>query len=78
MKNFCELLRRFLQLNNNIKIPLFKSLGVSEIRNIYGKYFVFHMNLAIQEAPSSLDGSTISIEKMSSSNTLWNFYYEGS
>ena len=39
---FCELLRRFLQLNNNMKIPLFESLGVSEIRKIYRKYFEFH------------------------------------
>ena len=72
--NFCELLRRFLQLNNNMKIPLFESLGVSEIRKIYGKYFEFHMSLAIQEARTFLDESIISIEKTSSSNTLSNSY----
>ena len=38
-------------------------MGVFEVRNIYGKYFVFHMNLAIQEAFRILDESIISIEK---------------
>ena len=84
-EKLCELLRRFLSkyfiylsLNNNIKIPLFERLGVIEVRNIYGKYFVFHMNLAIQEACRILNESIISIEKSSLSNTLWNSYYKGS
>ena len=54
-----------------MKIPLFESLGVSEIRKIYGKYFEFHMSLALQEARTFLDESIISIEKTSPSNTLW-------
>ena len=45
-------------------------LGVSEVQHLYGKYFVFHMNLAVQEARTILDESIISIEKTSSSNTL--------
>ena len=49
-----------------MKLPLFESLGVSEVRNIYGKYFVFHMKLAIQEARTILDESIISREKTSS------------
>ena len=53
-----------------MKIPLFESLGVSEIQNIYGKYFEFHMSLAIQEACTFLDESIISREKTSSSNTV--------
>ena len=53
-----------------MKITLFESLEVSEIRNIYGKYFVFHMSLATREARTFLDGSIISIEKTSSSSTL--------
>ena len=73
-----DVVRRFLQLNKNMKIPLFESLGVSEIWNIYGKYFEFHMSLAIQEARTFLDESIISIEKTSSLNTLWNSYYRGS
>ena len=84
-EKLCELLRRFLSkyfiylsLNNNIKIPLFERLGFFEVRNIWGKYFVFHMNLAIQEACRILDESIISIEKSSLSNTLWNSYYKGS
>ena len=73
----CELPRRFLltyfiylSLNNNIKIPLVDRLGVFEARNIYGKYFVFHMYVAIQEACRILDESILSIEKTSLSNTL--------
>ena len=69
-EKLCKLLRRFLQLNNNIKPSLFESLGVSEVRNLYGKYFVFHMNLAIQEAWTILDESIKSIEKTSSSSTV--------
>ena len=61
MKNF---------VNNNIKPSLFESLGVSEVQNLHGKYFVFHMNLVIQEARTILNQSIISIEKTSSSNTL--------
>ena len=53
-----------------MKIPLFESLGVSEIRKIYGKYFESHMSLAIQEARTFLDESIISIEKTSSLNTV--------
>ena len=53
-------------------------LGVSEVQHLYGKYFVFHMNLEVQEARTILDESIISIEKTSSSNTLWNSYYKGS
>ena len=45
-------------------------LGVSEVQHLYGKYFVFHMNLEVQEARTILDESIISIEKTSSSNTL--------
>ena len=73
----CKLLRRFLQLNNNIKPSLFEILGVSEVQNLYGKYFVFQMHLAIQEASTILDQSIISIEKRSLSNTLWNSHYKG-
>ena len=51
---------------------LFESLGVSEVRHLYGKYFEFHMTLATQEARAILDEFIISIEKTSSSNTLWN------
>ena len=39
---------------------------VPEVRNIYGKYFVFHMKLAMQEARIILDESIISREKTSS------------
>ena len=53
-----------------MKIPLFESLGVSEIRKIYGKYFESYMSLAIQEARTFLDESIISIEKTSSLNTV--------
>ena len=59
-EKLCKLLRRFLQLNNNIKPSLFESLGVSEVRNLYGKYFVFHMNWAIQEASTIFAQSIIS------------------
>ena len=68
-EKLCKLLSRFLQLNNNIKPSLFESLGFLRCRTFYGKYFVFHMNLAIQEARTILDQSIISIEKTSSSNT---------
>ena len=44
----------------------------------YGKYFEFHMTLATQEARAILDEFIISIEKTSSSNTLWNSYFKGS
>ena len=60
------MLRRFLQLNHNIKLPLSESLVVPEVRNINGKYFVFHMKLAMQEARMILDESIISREKTSS------------
>ena len=53
-------------------------LGVSEVRHLYGKYFVFHMNLAIKVGRTILDESIISIEKTSSSKTLSNSYYKGS
>ena len=53
-----------------IILYLFESFGVSEVQHLYGKYFVFHMNLAVQEARTILDESIISIEKTSSSNTL--------
>ena len=53
-----------------IILYLFKSLGVSEVRHLYGKYFEFHMTLATQEARAILDEFIISIEKTSSSNTL--------
>ena len=44
IKKICKLLRRFIQLNHNIKLPLFQSLWVSYVQNIYGKYFMFHIN----------------------------------
>ena len=47
-----------------------ESLGVSEVRHLYGKYFEFHMTLATQEARAILDEFIIFIEKTSSSNTL--------
>ena len=55
-----------------------ESLGVSEVRHLYGKYFEFHMTLATQEARAILDEFIIFIEKTSSSNTLWNSYFKGS
>ena len=58
-----------------MKLPLFESLGVSEIRNIYGEYFEFHMSLAIQEARTFLDESIITIEKTSSSNTFFDAFF---
>ena len=61
-----------------IILYLFESLGVSEVRHLYGKYFEFHMTLATQEARAILDEFIISIEKTSSSNTLWNSYFKGS
>ena len=57
---------------------LFESLGVSEVRLLYGKYVEFHMTLETQEARAILDEFIISIEKTSSSNTQWNSYYKGS
>ena len=38
-EKLCKLLRRFLQLNNNIKPSLFESLGVSEVQNLHGNLF---------------------------------------
>ena len=72
-KKLSKLPRRFLQLNNNIKLPLFESLVVSEVRNICGKYFMFHMILAIEEARTILDESIRRAHQ-----TLCNSYYKGS
>ena len=77
IKNIVTCFAVFYNLNNNIKLPLFESSGVSEVRSIYVRFFVFHMNLAIQEVRTTLDDSIISIKKTSLSNTLWNSHYKG-
>ena len=56
-----------------MKLPKFESLTVSEVRNLDGKFFVFHINLAVQDALTISAESIISIGKVNLTNNSVKF-----